>query len=362
MAEPRKLTRAQIEQNKKKQQALRDAGINVRIDGSWGPWQEEQYRKISVNRAGKPRQANAAVLALPTAGYGIAQLLEGIGAASSVSLPSISLPSAPALAMAAPLALTLAGPAYGLYEAITGQHHGSVRMSPEERQANTFAADATRVNRPIAISPIPRTQARLQGEAFVNPALARSRAVSMASEAAQDSTATAPRDSTATAPTPPPSNPDNKDKKKKKGKSNWLWEGSGNSAPRNPNLGRNFRNWGIRVPLYTGAGAVAVDVGGNVIGAASEPDSVNHQWKWPLTNLRFTPERGIWKLVGDSYRTAPGAVPAQGGGQGGGQVAPSGGAAVPTSSDSAVVVPISSAPVEQRRDFQSVADSINALF
>ena len=56
-------------------------------------------------------------MALPVAGYGIAQLLEGLG---SISLPSIS---APAAAMAAPVALTLAGPAYGLYEIITGQHH-----------------------------------------------------------------------------------------------------------------------------------------------------------------------------------------------------------------------------------------------
>lgn len=61
-------------------------------------------------------------MALPVAGYGIAQLLEGLG---SMSLPSISLPSisAPAAAMAAPVALTLAGPTYGLYETITGQHH-----------------------------------------------------------------------------------------------------------------------------------------------------------------------------------------------------------------------------------------------
>ena len=70
-------------------------------------------------------------MALPVAGYGIAQLLEGLG---SMSLPSISLPSisAPVAAMAAPVALTLAGPAYGLYETITGQHH-YVNITPQER-------------------------------------------------------------------------------------------------------------------------------------------------------------------------------------------------------------------------------------
>lgn len=60
------------------------------------------------------------VMALPVAGYGAAQLLEGLG---SVSLPSISTPSASTLTMAAPVALTLAGPAYGAYELLTGKHH-----------------------------------------------------------------------------------------------------------------------------------------------------------------------------------------------------------------------------------------------
>ena len=59
-------------------------------------------------------------MALPVAGYGAAQLLEGLG---SVSLPSISIPSASAHAMAAPVALTLAGPAYGAYETLTGKYH-----------------------------------------------------------------------------------------------------------------------------------------------------------------------------------------------------------------------------------------------
>lgn len=205
MASPKRQTKEQIEQNKKKQQALKIAGINRSLD----PQQEEQYRKITTNRTGKPNQANSAVLALPAAGYGLAQLLEGAG---TFSLPSLSLPSAPAAAMSAPIALTLAGPAMGLYDMITGQHYGSVGVSPDKTQANAFAADATRVNRPMAISiSTPRTQTRLYGEAFVNPTLTRAGSVSLASEAAQDSTATGSVEASGTAqPQLEPENDPNK--------------------------------------------------------------------------------------------------------------------------------------------------------
>ena len=40
------LTKQQIEQNKKKQQILNQNGVKVKIDGNWGPWQQEQYNKI----------------------------------------------------------------------------------------------------------------------------------------------------------------------------------------------------------------------------------------------------------------------------------------------------------------------------
>lgn len=36
------------EENKKKQEFLRLNGVNVKVDGSWGPWQEEQYRKLTT--------------------------------------------------------------------------------------------------------------------------------------------------------------------------------------------------------------------------------------------------------------------------------------------------------------------------
>ena len=36
------------EYNKRKQQFLNQNGVNVKIDGSWGPWQEQQYRKLTT--------------------------------------------------------------------------------------------------------------------------------------------------------------------------------------------------------------------------------------------------------------------------------------------------------------------------
>ena len=36
------------EHNKRKQQFLNQNGVNVKIDGSWGPWQEQQYRKLTT--------------------------------------------------------------------------------------------------------------------------------------------------------------------------------------------------------------------------------------------------------------------------------------------------------------------------
>ena len=36
------------EQNKRKQQFLNQNGIKVKINGSWGPWQEQQYRRLTT--------------------------------------------------------------------------------------------------------------------------------------------------------------------------------------------------------------------------------------------------------------------------------------------------------------------------
>lgn len=50
MANPRRSTNQKVALNKRKQTALRLAGYNIKVDGSWGPWQEAQYRKISTHK------------------------------------------------------------------------------------------------------------------------------------------------------------------------------------------------------------------------------------------------------------------------------------------------------------------------
>lgn len=310
MATPKRITKEQAEANKKKQQILRQAGYNIKVDGSWGPWQEAQYRKIISRGGRKPNQANVGVMALPAAGYGAAQLLEGLG---SVSLPSISLPSAPTLAMAAPVALTLAGPAMEVYERATGKYPKIPSLTREERLAQVYAPDATRVSRPIVLDFPRQVKSRPIGERYVNPILSReatrSRHLATAAEAANDSVSTAPVDTTRTAApsTPPSQEPKNNENKDKKGNSNsWfkLWEGSGTSgASKHPNFWRHVRNFGVRVPLYTGVAAPVIDVAGNMVGASRESQGQIHQWKWPLTSNRFSLERGAWKLFGDAYST-----------------------------------------------------------
>ena len=223
-----------------------------------GQTEKQQYRRVTSGSGNKTSQANAGVLALPAAGYGIAQLLEGLG---SMSLPSISLPSisAPAAAMAAPVALTLAGPAYGLYETITGQHH-QVNITPQERQAMTYAPDATRVSRPIVVSRTrvgSQSQSRPIGEMYINPALTRTRSVSMASEAARDSTgtATAPRDSTGTVPSSAPQGNKPEDKKPKQDPKKSPGQEIKESAKRNlDRIKRGYTKMGkglVNTTLYT---------------------------------------------------------------------------------------------------------------
>lgn len=48
-------TRQQIEENKRKQEFLNQNGIKVKIDGSWGPWQQGWYNKIK-SRQTEPKQ------------------------------------------------------------------------------------------------------------------------------------------------------------------------------------------------------------------------------------------------------------------------------------------------------------------
>lgn len=313
MATPKRITKEQAEANKKKQQILRQAGYNIKVDGSWGPWQEAQYRKILPRGKAEKilsKVANVGVMALPVGGAGAGQLLRGLG---SISLPSIAIPTLSELAVATPGALIAGSLASEVYDRATGKYPKIPSLTREERLAQVYAPDATRVSRPIVLDFPKQVKSKPIGERYVNPILSReatrSRHLATAAEAANDSVPTAPVDTTRTAApsTPPSQEPKNNENKNKKGNSNsWfkLWEGSGTSgASKHPNFWRHVRNFGVRVPLYTGVAAPVVDVAGNMVAASKEPQGQVHQWKWPLTSNRWSLEKGAWKLFGDAYST-----------------------------------------------------------
>lgn len=178
MTTPRRITKEQAEENKRKQQILRENGYNITVDGSWGPWQEKQYRKIISTKRDNLSQANAAALAIPAIGYGLAS--SGI-AAGSLAGSTLTLP----------LALALAPIAYDTYMKATGKgfHPG---LSYQERYENSYLPNSTMVRRPIVVS---RYQSRPASEMDLTTLLTRnvplSISLDMASEANTDSAAVA---------------------------------------------------------------------------------------------------------------------------------------------------------------------------
>ena len=133
-------TKQQIEENKRKQQFLKEHGINVRIDGSWGPWQQSQYDKIV---ASQPNKANAIALSIPASALAGSAIMEGLSGAGSITLPAINAPAAVGATVAAPLVV-------GAYETLTGQYP-RIEVTPEQRQNRVYASDATTVTRPITV-------------------------------------------------------------------------------------------------------------------------------------------------------------------------------------------------------------------
>lgn len=137
MVTPKRPTKEQVDANRRKQQVLKTAGYDVKVDGSWGPWQEQQYRKVIATKS-KPIQANIGVLSIPAASAVSGSLLQGLG----VTLPTISASSA---AAALPVSL-VAGP---LAVEVYNQRHGiipKIEVSPEERQQAVYSSDATGVS------------------------------------------------------------------------------------------------------------------------------------------------------------------------------------------------------------------------
>lgn len=171
--------------NKRRQQILRDAGYDIPVDGSWGPWQEKQYRRVSEKQNKKQNKANVGVLAIPAAGIGAAELLGGL----DITVPTISGTTA---ATALGPSLVLSGPAYAMYSGITGKLTHPSNLSETDRQAMVYAPDATRVKVPIPIRLIeeeatseePQSDTKSEGQASEEPA--------SKSEAASEPTQPAP--------------------------------------------------------------------------------------------------------------------------------------------------------------------------
>ena len=315
-------TKQQIEENKRKQQFLKEHGINVRIDGSWGPWQQSQYDKIV---ASQPNKANAIALSIPASALAGSAIMEGLS--ESITLPVINAPAAAGAMVAAPLVV-------GAYETLTGQYP-RIEVTPEQRQNRVYASDATTVTRPITVGGYayapkerilqldPRSAALLakgnkQGSApatTASPTVTAAPVVPQPPNDPQDEQKNKeqqnteqqnnqPQNNQQQPPTEqpnteqPPTDPKTKPYWKK------FWETSGNpSSNQHPNFWRHARNIGVRVPLYTGVAAPVLDIAGNMIGASRESDNQKHQWKWPLTSSRFALERGAYKLAGDIYST-----------------------------------------------------------
>lgn len=316
-------TKQQIEENKRKQQFLKEHGINVRIDGSWGPWQQSQYDKIV---ASQPNKANAIALSIPASALAGSAIMEGLSGAGSITLPAINAPAAVGATVAAPLVV-------GAYETLTGQYP-RIEVTPEQRQNRVYASDATTVTRPITVGGY--AYAPKERILQLDP---RSAALLVKGNKKGSAPATTASSTVTAAPVvpQPPNDPQDEQKNeeqqnteqqnnqpqnnqqqppteqsptqpKTKSRSNWKnwWETQNNSTA--SNFARRARNVG-RALTYTEGAVRGFDVVGNIIGATREPDNQKHQWKWLVSDYgsptKFVGKlgKGIYKLVGDSYST-----------------------------------------------------------
>lgn len=254
------------------------------------------------NRTAQQMLANM-VMALPIA--------EGAGL-----LPSISItgPSAAATAMAAPIALTLAGPAYGAYQAYTGKHN-QVNVSPEKRASMPYSSDATRVNTPPNSSQLVYGNSRVRtapvGYAYLDPAIAYRHTVDTTTSAVpvDSSRVVSPTDSVSPAPSPaPPQRPNKKPTQRKK--NNTDQQGNTGQDNNSPSLFDKF--WGNKyarraTKLVGGiaVGAPAIDIIGNLSAISQEDPDSTHTWDWKLTKKVISPIKGGYIWLGRQYSNNP---------------------------------------------------------
>lgn len=272
----------------------------------------KRSRTVRVTSPKKSTEANNR-----TAGQMLANMVMALPIAEGTGLlPSISItgPSAAATAMAAPIALTLAGPAYSAYQAYTGKHN-QVNVSPEERASMPYSSDATRVNTPNSSQLVyGNSQVRTApaGYAYLDPAIAYRHTVDTTTSAApaDSSRVASPTDSVS--PTgsaaPPPQRPKKKPAQRKKNTSNQ----KGNTGQNNnsPSLFDKF--WGNKyarqaTKLVGGVvvGAPVIDIIGNLSAISQEDPDSTHTWNWKLTKKVTSPIKGGYIWLGRQYSNNP---------------------------------------------------------
>lgn len=289
-------TQEQIKENKRRQAYLRSLGYKtVPQDGSWGPWQENLWRKATT----REKQYSVSPLGLLQKGW---DKLTG-NTTYRIEHPEGEIRQAPAkknsnLASAGAIAVTAGARSnpYGIVTTIP-LAIGSALILGNGPEMMRSLDDAGR-----------SMQSSIQN--LIDGVVSKFDAIEDREVPSQPTTTPASTQSTSSTggPKAPKEEPDSI--KKKRSIRDLLWRRSGK-----PSSGRlsklkpsraTVENYGVRLPLYTGVAAPVVDLGLNVVGRAYTPDSVPYTMKFPITRARFALERGTLGLIGDAYKdTAP---------------------------------------------------------
>lgn len=263
----------------------------------------KRQRTIRVTSPKKSTKANNR-----TAGQMLANMVMALPIVEGAGLlPSISItgPSAAATAMAAPIALTLAGPAYSAYQAYTGKHN-QANVSPEERASMPYSSDATRVNTSPNSSQLVYGNSQVRtvptGYAYLDPAIAYRHTV-------DTTTSAAPVDSSSPAPSPaPPQRPNKKPTQRKKNNTNQQGNtGQDNNSPSlfNKFWGNKYTRRATKLVGGVAVGAPAIDIVGNLSAISQENPDSTHTWNWKLSKKAFSPIKGGYIWLGRQYSNNP---------------------------------------------------------
>lgn len=324
MATPKKPTQQEAENNKRRQEYLRTHGYpNVKVDGSWGPWQQSLWDKATT----KEKQYDTSVAGFLTQAWdkltgnttykvehpegeirqGKVDSGKGYGKAAGALALTASRANPTTLLYAIPGAIAsslILGNGPEIMRAVDGAGQSAKQYVQDIfNWGNNGSAVASQNSRFV-----PLDGTRVMSATAATPA-------DTTGTATPPAPTTNPADTTRTAPAGNPgggrNGDDNNDSIPKKGfmRRIFEWEKKPGSQSK---IGRKTRNAARAGLIYLPAGTAGLagltDVGLNIYAASQEPDSVSHKWVWPATKTRFIPERGILKLASERYITRPDAV------------------------------------------------------